>query len=212
MSRQAFYDQVTQTLFKGSLPAWQKDPLDAILDEWLRRARGLTECAYVMATAYHETGRFKYDEEIGQGAGHLYGEPIALSRSKTVAYYGRGWPQHTWLTNYAKLSVRATLSFGREMDFVNNPDAIKASDAVQAWAMWECMISGLWTGKNFADYTSVEGVVDYVEARRIVNATDKAELIAGYAEKFEVALKTVTRDEPSACPLANPACPLHKET
>lgn len=208
MSRASFYSSVTKELFFNSLPAWQKDPLDAIMDEWERLDRHITECAYLMATAYHESGRFKYDEEIGKGAGKKYGEEIFLSSSKTVAFYGRGWPQHTWLTNYAKLSVRATLAFGKEMDFVNKPDAINASDEVQAWAMWECMISGLWTGKNFADYKNAEGVLDYFEARRIVNGTDRADLIAGYARKFEEALKTVT-PEPSGCPLKNPVCPLN---
>lgn len=207
MSRNGFYTQVTHSLFHGSLPAWQKNPLDAILDECERLGRDIRECAYVMATAYHETSRFKYNEEIGQGRGHKYGEEIWRYSNAKVAFFGRGWPQHTWLGNYARLSVRATLALGREIDFVNNPDLINGSDELQAWAMWECMISGLWTGRNFADCKE-NGVLDYVKARTIVNGTDRAELIAGYAEEFEAALALITDDPATSnCPLGRADCP-----
>lgn len=41
---------------------------------------------------------------------------------------------------------------------------------------------GWFTGKKLADYS------DYVNMRRVVNGTDRAEMIAGYAETFEAAL------------------------
>ena len=50
------------------------------------------------------------------------------------------------------------------------------------------MRDGDFTGKDLADYID-EDNCDYVEARRIVNGTDRAEQIAGYAEKFEAALR-----------------------
>lgn len=210
MSRQGFYDHVTKTLFKGSLPAWQQGPLDQIIDEGLRRGRRLEDCAYTLATAYHETARFKYDEEIGQGEGRDYGRPVLLYRGKTVTYHGRSWPQHTWLGNYAKLSVRATLAFGRLIDFVNNPDLIKDDPELEAWAMWEGMVTGFWTGKNLADYITDERV-DYIGARRIVNGTDRAELIAGYATDFAAALRmTEPPADITGCPMGDLACPMHR--
>lgn len=211
----AFYGRVKDSLFYGSLPDWQRIPMDTIIAEGLRRERRLEDCAYVLATAYHETARFKYDEEIGQGSGKAYGQPCPLmgTGSKVTewrTYYGRSWPQHTWLANYAKLSVRATLEFQREIDFVSNPDLIKDDSQLEAWAMWEGMVSGLWTGKNLADYIHGE-TVDYVNARRIVNGTDKAETIAGYAREFEAALRLVDdTQEQSKCPLHNTTCPLNQ--
>jgi hypothetical protein len=46
----------------------------------------------------------------------------------------------------------------------------------------------MFTGKNLADYIR-PGSIDYRNARRIVNGTDKANRIAGYAKKFEEALR-----------------------
>ncbi|MBO9451435.1 hypothetical protein J7426_14270 [Tropicibacter sp. R16_0] len=210
MNRQPFYDHVTAKLFHGSLPDWQRQPLDQILDEAVRRARRLQETAYVLATGYHETGRFKHDEEIGQGQGRPYGIEVHLYSHKKVAYFGRSWPQHTWLGNYAKMSIAASLEFQRPIDFVNNPDLIKDDPALEGWAMWEGFVTGMWTGKNLADYFS-EDHADYVEARRIVNGTDKAELIAGYAREFEAGLRLIDGGQVpqphGGCPLNVTTCP-----
>lgn len=210
MNRQPFYDHVAARLFKGSLPAWQKDPLDRILDEALRRVRRVEDCAYVMATAYHETARFKYDSEIGEGKGHDYGEPIWLIRGVPVAYFGRGMVQLTWLSNYAKMSVFLTMEHGRQIDFVNKPE-LATEPEYSSLIIWEGMIRGMFTGKNLADYINEDGV-DYVNARRIVNGTDKAEMIAGYAREFEAGLRLLDDSEPEAtkCPLKNQTCPLNR--
>jgi len=50
------------------------------------------------------------------------------------------------------------------------------------------MIYGRFTGKKLADYISPDRQ-DYEDARAIVNGTDKAATIAGYAVKFLAALK-----------------------
>ena len=52
------------------------------------------------------------------------------------------------------------------------------------------------------------GKTDYEGARKIVNGTDKADMIAAYARQFELSLKLIG-DEPevSKCPLKNPDCP-----
>jgi hypothetical protein len=202
MSRQAFYDRVAETLFKGSLPDWQKRPLDLLIDEGLKRNRLLTETAYVLATAYHETARFKYMEEIGRGEGRDYGEPILLIRGKTVTYHGRGFVQLTWLVNYLRMERKLGLKI------VDNPDAVMDPEIANQ-IIWEGMIAGDFTGKNLADYIS-DTNTDYVEARRIVNGTDKAEMIAGYAREFETSLRLIDDPKPEVtpCPLGNRNCPL----
>ena len=187
--RKPFYDAVTRDLFYGSLPHWQQQPLDQIWDEGLRRKRNVYEIAYAMATAYHETARFKYDEEIGKGRGRKYGAEVCLIGNSYATYHGRSWPQHTWLANYAKLSIRATLEFQRPVDFVNNPDLIKDDPVLEGWAMWEGLVTGFWTGKNLADFRNADGSLDYYRARKIVNGMDKAKKIAGYAVTFEAALR-----------------------
>lgn len=212
--RQPFYHAVTPGLFRGSLPDWQREPMDRIIDEGEARARRVEECAYVLATAYWETGRFKHKEEIGRGEGKAYGVDVPLmgtgSRvTKSARYHGRSWPQWTWLENYAKLSVAATLHYQRPIDFVNSPDLLVTDLGFQAWAMWEGFVTGMWTTLNLADFTDAAGVLDYVRARQIVNGMDKAEEIAAFAREFEAALRLIGEAPPvaSACPLGRGDCP-----
>ena len=50
------------------------------------------------------------------------------------------------------------------------------------------MQHGTFTGKKLADY--INGTTcDYVNARRIINGTDQASLIAGYAAAIEYLLR-----------------------
>lgn len=206
-----FHNTVAKSLFKGSLPAWQREPLDKLLGEGLRRGRTLEETAYVLATAYHETARFKYTEEIGEGEGRDYGEPIWLIRGVRVSYFGRGHTQLTWLRNYAKMSVFLSLELGREIDLVNKPDLASEPD-MAALIIWEGMIRGMFTGENLADYFDVNtGQADYIGARQIVNGNDKDELIAGYAREFEAALRLLDDEqmEVSGCGLSRSECPMH---
>ena len=47
---------------------------------------------------------------------------------------------------------------------------------------------GTFTGKKLDDYVTLSKS-DFVSARRIINGTDRADLIAGYAEQFDDLLK-----------------------
>lgn len=191
MSRENFYEAVTASLYKGSLPSWQRDPLDLILNEGIARERSLYDVAYVMATAHHETGRFQFMEERDEGGSRPYGEPIWLSSKKKVTYHGRGFVQLTWLFNYARMSQ--IVGF----DLVEHPEKVKDHDTA-AKIIWEGMIRGTFTGKNLADYIS-ESKRDYVGARKIVNGSDKDEMIAEYAIEFERCLMLIG-EEPDTCP------------
>jgi putative chitinase len=50
-------------------------------------------------------------------------------------------------------------------------------------ALYDGMIKGMFTGKRLADYFNAS-TDDPIGARRIVNGTDKAKLIAGYHNSF----------------------------
>lgn len=182
----SFYQQIQDDLFYGSLPSWQKEPVDRIISEGLRRDQSIPRISYALATGYHETARWKYDEEIGKGRGRDYGRPVMLIRGVYVSYHGRGDPQLTWLQNYARMSCALTLEHGRPINLVENPELAKLPE-YSAMILWEGMVRGMFTGKNLADYFS-GNKKDYRGARRIINGTDKAKKITRYAEMFETAL------------------------
>jgi hypothetical protein len=49
-------------------------------------------------------------------------------------------------------------------------------------------LDGDFTGKKLSDYIK-PGSVDYVNARKVVNGTDRANEIANYAKRWEQALR-----------------------
>lgn len=138
--------------------------------------------AYMLATAWHETAHTMQPiEEYGKGRGRPYGSNIDIHGGRYYdlphTYYGRGYVQLTWLTNYALMRNKLGV------DFVNNPklalDPKHASDI-----MIIGMLEGLFTGKSLSDCVRYGSYSEFVYARRIINGTDKATLIAGYAVKF----------------------------
>lgn len=171
-----FHSRITNELYFGTLPDWQKRPIDLLIAEGRVRGRSDRDIAYVLATAHHETSRFRRMEEYGRGRGKAYGNIVWLFDGKGVTYHGRGYVQITWLENYARMSMIV----GRNL--VSNPD-LAAEHDIAAKIIWEGMIRGTFTGRSLADFT------DFRLARQIVNGMDRAELIAGYAESFLDALK-----------------------
>lgn len=137
--------------------------------------------AYGLATAWHEA-RLKPIEEIGKGRKKPYGEPGKYGQ----APYGRGLVQLTHDSNYEwadKAAAAAGLIKPGEIlaDFalVMRPD-------IAAFILVRGMETGAFTGKKLGDYIKDRGTPQqFFDARRIINILDRAELIAGYAEKFQ---------------------------
>lgn len=177
--REKFFDAYRQQF--GSLTQDQvvaiEQLLAAIEDD--RHITDLRHIAYILATIRHESANtFEPIKEIGKGRGHEYGK---VDPETGKIYYGRGYVQLTWRRNYELLGKRL------DIDLVNNPDLALEPDT--AWVITsEGMRHGLFTGKDLNDYIN-EKKCDYVQARRIINGLDRAELIAGYAKRFEVVLK-----------------------
>lgn len=133
--------------------------------------------AYALATAWHETAfTMQPIAEYGKGKGRPYG---SQTNAAGQAAYGRGYVQLTWPMNYDRadreLGLNGALS--ANYDLALRPD-------IAAQIMKRGMEEGWFTGKKLGDY--LPG--DYVNARRIINGTDKAAKIAGYAATFEAAL------------------------
>ena len=148
---------------------------------------------YGLATGWHEA-HLKPIEEIGKGRGRSYG--VAGARMKLVSPtpmyggqipYGRGLVQLTWCDNYEwadKIAAAAGLIKPGEL-LANFALALR--DDIASLIMVQGMETGAFTGKKLSDYITTGTHAEYVAARRIINGTDRADMIAGYADKFKAA-------------------------
>ena len=98
---------------------------------------------------------------------------------KYYPYYGRGFVQLTWEANYRK--------FGKLLgiNLVEQPGlALLPQYAIKILVIG--MRDGLFTGHSLSTYFNEYGN-DFVNARRIINGKDKADIIASMAMKIDLA-------------------------
>ncbi|HII4310704.1 TPA: peptidoglycan-binding protein [Vibrio parahaemolyticus] len=191
-SPQALLTRINVSMFRGEMTQSQTMGCERYIFAYvlLRSKRMRIPLSYLadtLATVYHETAfTMQPIAEYGKGSGYEYGKPDPETGQ---TYYGRGDVQVTWRYNYERLSKLLfnidTLEQG--VDLVNNPDLL-LTPIYSAQATIIGMATGLFTGKKYSDYLDQE-TPDYVNARRIINGIDCAEVIAGYAHEFERALK-----------------------
>lgn len=172
------YTKVNQYQLIGMLSIIRKFENNKLLTDkrWL---------AYMLATVYHETAKtFEPIEEFGHGIKRPYGQKIKQNGKPydlpNKLYYGRGFVQLTWYENYEK--------FGKllKLDLLNHPELLLNLD-VSIEVLFKGMTQGLFTGVNLARYFN-DNREDWVSARKIINGTDKSELIALYAKKYYICL------------------------
>lgn len=182
----AFFDHIRAEF--GPLNQGQVDGFNHILNALSDAPT--EEAAYILATAWHETGKTmqpvreaygKSDEEtirkldFAWNAGQLTWVRTPYWRE---GWFGRGYVQLTHKTNYQKASEKLGA------DMVQNP-SLALDPVLAAQVLVRGSREGWFTGKKLSDY--LPG--DYVNARRVINGTDRAQLIAGYAEVFEAAFR-----------------------
>jgi len=113
INRKFFFDYARLTLFGGKLTSLQVSGMTAILDEWeSKQTHNYTDnrhLAYMLATTFHETDKkMQPIEEYGKGRGRAYGRAVAPYMK---IYYGRGYVQLTWLSNYQKAATELGVDF-----------------------------------------------------------------------------------------------------
>ncbi len=152
------------------------------------QAAGLStpQTAYVLATALWETARAM---QPVREAYYLGSKAEAYRRKlRYWPWYGRGFVQLTWRENYLKAGQKIGV------DLIANPDAAMEPDnAAQILVIGSR--DGWFTGKRLGDYITT-GKSDFVNARRIINGTDKAAEIAAIAREYETALADAPAIQP----------------
>ena len=194
-NRDTFFDYVRRAPFGNRLTQQQMHGMEQILTEWetCYPHTDVRFLAYILATAFHETGgrmvpvREGFASSDAQArkilAKHKYAKPDPHTGR---VYYGRGLVQLTWADNYRRMGNLLRI------DLLSNPD--RALDpAISVKILIEGMLRGNsgkgdFTGRSLEMYFN-DTKDDPVGARAIVNGTDKAQLIAGYHRAFLDALK-----------------------
>ena len=132
------------------------------------------QIAYVLATAEHESQNFtKPEEDYGRQ------QATRLGYEGGEDFFGRGYAHLTHRDNYQRLGD----ALGRGDDLVNNP-ALAADPEIASRVLVVGMRDGLFTTRGLGDYINENGV-DYPEARRIINGTDRQHDIADLARNWE---------------------------
>jgi len=153
--------------------------IEAIKNECKSQGIGLSsQIAYVLATVEWETAQtFRPVKE----AFYLRNaEQWRKENLRYYPYYGRGFVQLTWQTNYEKYSRLLGV------DLVSDPDMALNGD-IALFILVHGFKTGAFTGRKITDYIN-NHQNDFARCRRCINGNDQAIEIARLAEKFLLTL------------------------
>lgn len=176
LNRKSFFDLYREQLDPNRrIDSKELEAIDLFLTLFERDFSMFTvkQWAYVFATTFHETAAtFLPVKEA-----YWLSEDWRKKNLRYYPYYGRGYVQITWLENYQRYSKKLNADFTRNPDLIMNP-------AYSWFVLVDGFKNGVFTGKKMSDYIN-DSKTDYINARRIINGTDKAQTIAKYAKTFE---------------------------
>lgn len=139
------------------------------------------QLAYILATATHESGAGKHMEEFASGRAYEGRRSLGNTQpGDGMRYKGRGYVQLTGRRNYTDWSRRLG------MDLVSNPRQVE-NPRVAAQILVGGMMQGTFTGRGLGSYIN-NNQTDFVNARRTVNGTDRAQGIAQIAQRLMSAM------------------------
>jgi hypothetical protein len=157
----------------------------AIIAEGKKRGVLRNQLAYILATSYWETGKtMKPVEEayyLGKAAQEAY-----LKKKKYYPWYGRGYVQLTWESNYKQYGI------------TNPDDALNSSTAMNI--LFDGMLNGKFTGRRLDRYVNLQKS-NFASARQVVNKLDEYVKIAAIAKEYDGDLKAIGYGEENPEPV-----------
>jgi hypothetical protein len=185
----AVFFEWVRPMFGGSLSQSQVDGFNIIFEAWSKVGdRDIRHLAYILATAKHETAHTMQPVRETLAKTDAKAKAILTKAWKagklpwvkrdywSSGWFGRGFVQLTHRENYVKAGEKLGI------DLVSDPSKAMIPE-VSALILIRGMQEGWFTGKRLAD------AGDFLEARRVVNGTDRAGQIATYANGFLAALE-----------------------
>lgn len=161
--------------FGAQMDSTQRDSIRHILSAFEMYGDGDGQkLAYILATAWHESKLRPVRERRAASGTALYERQ---NRYWPSGYYGRGFVQLTWEANYRKMGGFLGVNLAGSPELALQPE-------YAAKIIVYGMMNGSFTGKKLSRYINTLKK-DYYNARRVVNGTDRATLIKGYAQKLE---------------------------
>jgi putative chitinase len=155
-----------------------------IIKECRKHRASRAQAAYILATAYWETARtMKPVREA-----FWLSEDWRRENLRYYPWYGRGYVQLTWEENYQRAGAKLGLDLTSNADVVMQPK-------IAAPILVIGMLEGWFTGKLLTRYVNDEKT-DFWNARRVVNAMDKANEIKALAQKYHEVLTDYNRVVP----------------
>lgn len=194
----AFYDFLRGNPMLGPvLSASEVDGLSTSLAAMGAANWPIAFASYGLATEYHETATTMQPIQEYGGPSYFFrmydpngARPALAKRNGNiypgdgVLFPGRGKAQITWGNNYRKLGKRLGI------DLEGKPD-LALVPAIAARILVVGMQEGLFSGPKLADTlpkSGPAGVREFIRSRPIINGTDDAAQIAGYALQFQTGL------------------------
>lgn len=196
--RDAFLDEAIKRF--GKLSQSQREGLTYLIDNLAKDFNVVADprqVAYMLATTKWETVHsFNPVTELppksiaGDAAkveayfNEKYSSRTDLGNTEATdgfSYRGRGYVQITGRANYKRFGGIVGVDLETTPDAALNPETAYT-------IMTSGMRQGLFTGKSLSDYIT-DDKTDYVNARRIINGTDKASTISAIAKHFETILR-----------------------
>lgn len=212
MNREFFFSEVRVNLFSGALTQGQVNGMEAILDEWDTNHATDDDrwLAYMLATAYHETGRAMapVEENLNYSAARLQVVfPSRFNATQAASYAGH--PERIANRAYAgklgngneasgdgwKYRGRGLVQITGKTNYAKfgisgtPDDAMNNARTVEI--LFDGMINGLFTNKKLSDYFN-QAKEDWTNARKIILAGDLEDQIGRYGQAFYRAISYTT--------------------